>query len=252
MWPCGHQFLGEPSDETENGRGSRSIRPRLRYAWSCGGSLRCWVSGRGAVLGFARIEPPAGLLLDQSSPDGRPCLIEGLVLAFPLTIQYTVSLFNGPPPTICSFENEKEEINAVAKWIAEHLNAAVMPHEIWLFVRSDAQLDRARTAANKASARFKVLDEHVGTAIGYVSIGTMHLVKGLEFRVAVMACDDEIIPLQARIESVGEDSDLKEVYDTERHLLYVACTRARDDLFVTAVAPGSEFLDDLKSNGAGS
>ena len=75
----------------------------------------------------------------------------------------------------------------------------------------------------------------------------MHLAKGLEFRaVAVMACDDEVIPLQSRIETVGEDSDLKEVYDTERQLLYVACTRARDFLLVTAVKPESEFLDDLR------
>ena len=74
----------------------------------------------------------------------------------------------------------------------------------------------------------------------------MHLAKGLEFRaVAVMACDDEVIPLQERVEQVGEDSDLKEVYDTERHLLYVACTRARDFLLVSAAGPASEFLDDL-------
>ena len=32
----------------------------------------------------------------------------------------------------------------------------------------------------------------------------MHLAKGLEFRaVAVMACDDEVIPLQERIETVA-------------------------------------------------
>ncbi|RFC51589.1 MAG: Superfamily I DNA or RNA helicase [Verrucomicrobia bacterium] len=61
----------------------------------------------------------------------------------------------------------------------------------------------------------------------------------------IIACDDEIIPLQNRIESVGDDADLKEVYDTERQLLYVACTRARDRLFITSVAPASEFLDDL-------
>ena len=42
----------------------------------------------------------------------------------------------------------------------------------------------------------------------------MHLAKGLEFRaVAVMACDDEIIPLQERIETVGDDADLQEVYE---------------------------------------
>lgn len=75
----------------------------------------------------------------------------------------------------------------------------------------------------------------------------MHLAKGLEFRaVAVIACDDEIIPLQQRIESAADDSDLEEVYNTERHLLYVACTRARDRLLITAVEPASEFLDDLR------
>ena len=94
---------------------------------------------------------------------------------------------------------------------------------------------------------FKVLDEQVETTSGYVSISTMHLAKGLEFRaVVVMACDDEVIPLQERIETVGDDADLEDVYNTERQLLYVACTRARDFLLVTGVAPASEFLDDLR------
>ena len=85
------------------------------------------------------------------------------------------------------------------------------------------------------------------TTTGKMSISSMHLAKGLEFRaVAVMACDDEIIPLQERMESVADDADLEEVYNTERHLLYVACTRARDHLLVTSVDPASEFLDDLK------
>jgi superfamily I DNA/RNA helicase len=60
-----------------------------------------------------------------------------------------------------------------------------------------------------------------------------------------MACDDEIIPSQERIENVGDEADLEEAYDSERHLLYVACTRARDHLLVTGVNPASEFLDDL-------
>ena len=92
-----------------------------------------------------------------------------------------------------------------------------------------------------------MLDEHVTTTSGHVSIGTMHLAKGLEFRaVAVMACDDEIMLLKARIETVADDADLAEVYNTERHLLYVACTRARDHLPVTGIDPASEFLDDLQ------
>lgn len=122
----------------------------------------------------------------------------------------------------------------------------IMPQEIGIFVRSEAEFPRARAAAGQAQLPFKMLDENVETTGGFLSIGAMYLAKGLEFRaVAVMACDDEVIPLQERIETVTDNADLEEVYNTERHLLYVACTRARDRLLATAVAPASEFLDDL-------
>ena len=107
-------------------------------------------------------------------------------------------------------------------------------------------MKRARAATKAAGVPFVELSEKVETKPEHVSLATMHLAKGLEFRaVAVMACDDEVVPLQERIESVTDDSDLEEVYDTERHLLYVACTRARDHLLVTGVDPASEFLDDM-------
>lgn len=160
----------------------------------------------------------------------------------------TVSVFNGPSPEIQTFKDEVAEIKAVGDWISSRSKEGVLPHEFGVFVRSEAQLARAEAAVKEAGLEFKVLDNKVESASGRVSISTMHLAKGLEFRaVAVMACDDEVIPLQERIETVGEDSDLKEVYDTERHLLYVACTRARDYLLVTSVEPASEFLDDLAS-----
>lgn len=74
----------------------------------------------------------------------------------------------------------------------------------------------------------------------------MHLVKSMEFiAVAVMACDDEVIPSQARIDMAADEAELTEIYNTERQLLYVACTRARDRLHVSAVRPESEFLRDL-------
>jgi UvrD-like helicase C-terminal domain len=120
------------------------------------------------------------------------------------------------------------------------------PQEIGVFVRSDAQLGRARNAVAAAKAEYAVLGEHMQATVGKVSISTMHLAKGLEFRgVAVMACDDEVLPFQERIESVTDESDLEEVYNTERHLLYVACTRARDRLLITGLAPTSEFLADM-------
>ena len=158
----------------------------------------------------------------------------------------TISLFNGPQPDVEVLSSADEEIQAVADWLMTRKAEGVAPHEIGVFVRSGGQLDRARKAVEFAGLASKVLDDNADTTVGRVSIGAMHLAKGLEFKcVAVMACDDDVIPLQQRIESVVDDSDLEEVYNTERHLLYVACTRARDRLLVTAVNPASEFLDDL-------
>ena len=145
---------------------------------------------------------------------------------------------------IKTFANQNEEIQALGAWLKQ---LRVTPNEIGLFVRSEQQLNRTRAALLEAGLPFKILNETVETSVGQVSVCTMQLAKGLEFRVvAVMACDDEVLPLQERIESVTDDTDLEEVYNTERHLLYVACTRARDELWVSGVEPASEFLADLR------
>jgi mRNA-degrading endonuclease RelE of RelBE toxin-antitoxin system len=158
----------------------------------------------------------------------------------------TVSVFNGPAPVVQTADSIESEIQAVAAWLAECSKQGMRAGELAVFVRSDAELDRARRAVSAAGLAHHVLDEHVDTDSDEVSIGTMHLAKGLEFRcVAVMACDDEVVPLQERIDAVADEADLKEVYDTERHLLYVACTRARDRLLVSGVEPVSEFLSDI-------
>ena len=159
---------------------------------------------------------------------------------------HTISAFNGVPPEISTHADMEDEEQHIAAWIQSHLAAGALPHEIGIFVRSTNEIPRAQRAVQKAKTSSNVLDDHIETPNGHVSIGTMHLAKGLEFRcVAVMACDEEILPLQERIAAVGDNADLQEIHDTERHLLYVACTRARDHLLITGLEPGSEFLDDL-------
>lgn len=158
----------------------------------------------------------------------------------------TISVFDGPAPGIKVLPTVETEIKAVSEWLGAVSKAGVQPHEIAIFVRSPAELDRAKSAAKEAAHSFVLLDNNVETTSGKLSISTMHLAKGLEFRaVAVMACDDEVIPLQERIETITDEADLEDVYNTERQLLYVACTRARDYLLVTSTSPASEFLDDL-------
>ena len=161
----------------------------------------------------------------------------------------TVSVFNGPEPQIRMLASPDEECAAIAGWLAARRQEGYMPHEVGVFVRSDAEMERVLKAVHAAGMSAALLDERSDAASGNVAVGTMHLAKGLEFRaVAVAACDDEILPLQSRIESIADEADLADTYETERHLLYVACTRARDHLLVTGVEPASEFLEDLRMN----
>jgi superfamily I DNA/RNA helicase len=161
----------------------------------------------------------------------------------------TLSVFEGPAPRLASFADRTAEVEAVAAWLRERVGEGVAPHEIGIVVRDDALLPVAQAAAEQAALSARPLDGEIDTTVGRASLCTMHQAKGLEFRaVAVMACDDEVIPLQSRIDAIVDELDLAEVYDTERHLLYVACTRARDWLLVTCVEPGSEFLEDLLAN----
>ena len=159
-------------------------------------------------------------------------------------------MFEGPSPDVVLSADEPAETTRVAAFILAVVSDGVAPSEIGVFVRSRRELPRARAAVEKAGLEPVELSERQVEIGERVSIGTMHLAKGLEFRaVVVMACDDEVLPLQERIEAVGDDGDLQETYNTERQLLYVACTRARDHLLVTSVEPASEFLDDLRTQG---
>ncbi len=158
----------------------------------------------------------------------------------------TVSAFNGPEPHIMIFKSFDEETTAVANWLTQRIQSGIQPREMAVFVRSEAELPRAQASIQLAGLSQKGLELTSIRASDQVTVGTIHIAKGLEFRaVAVIACDDDVLPLQSRIEQSADQGELEDTYNTERHLLYVACTRARDYLIVTGVEPASEFLDDL-------
>jgi len=141
---------------------------------------------------------------------------------------------------------QAEEIAAAASWLKARVAEGIGPREIGVFVRSQSEIKRASAALEAAAIPFIVLDERILLEENAAALSTMHLAKGLEFRaVAVMACDEDVLPLAERIACIGDESELAEVQETERHLFYVACTRARDALFISSAGGYSEFLDDL-------
>jgi len=146
----------------------------------------------------------------------------------------TISVFDGPEPSVVVSPTPAAEIAAVRSFVEAAMSDGIVPLEIGIFVRTPALVDRA-----KASIAGLV-------GAGDITVNIMHLAKGLEFRaVAVMACDEGILPLDARIEDAADDAEMDDIYETERRLLYVACTRARDRLMVSGVEPGSEYLTDM-------
>lgn len=144
-----------------------------------------------------------------------------------------ISVFNGPHPQVETFGSIEDEAGAIRQVVDGWLKEGVAGHEVGIFVRSHDLVARARAAIG-------------GLQATGVTTASMHLAKGLEFRaVAVMACDEGVLPLDERVADAADEAELDAIYETERRLLYVACTRAREHLILTGVAPGSEYLTDL-------
>jgi superfamily I DNA/RNA helicase len=143
------------------------------------------------------------------------------------------SVFHGPAPELHAFKSDHAEARAVGTWLARIAGEGVSPTMMAVLVRSEHELDRARVAI-----------EHAGLD-GMTAI-LMHDAKGREFRaVAVVACDARVLPSEERLLSAVDERALEEIYDTERHLFYVAATRARDFLWISGCVPLSEFVEDL-------
>lgn len=142
------------------------------------------------------------------------------------------TVFNGPSPQIEIFGSQDQEVSAAGRWIKDCLSDGFPPDTIAVLVRSDSEIHRARKALTAAGNN-------------EVQLVLMQDAKGPEYRaVVVMACDAEVLPSENRLLLASSERAHREVYDTERHLLYVAATRARERLWLSAYDPASEFFDN--------
>ncbi len=147
-----------------------------------------------------------------------------------------ISVFDGPKPEVKSLTTVAAEADTVRHAVETWLGEGIAPREIGLFVRTPQLVTRARAAVAKLAASHEM------------TTAPMSLAKGLEFRaVVVMACDEGILPLDERVADAADEAELDDIYETERRLLYVACTRAREHLLLTGVTPTSEYLADFSS-----
>ncbi len=75
----------------------------------------------------------------------------------------TVSVFNGPPPTILKLGSQQEEVKAVGGWLAERVKAGVLPTRSGYSSALRQNLTAPWPPRKRAGIPFKVLDEHVET-----------------------------------------------------------------------------------------
>lgn len=141
------------------------------------------------------------------------------------------SVFDGPVPTFHAFASSDTELEALVQWVRDRIkDDGVPPSELAVLLRNEVDTERYAKALS----------------VENVQIMLMHDAKGAEYRaVAIGALNDGTLPDEMRLLAARDEAQLDEVMNTERHLLYVAATRARDHLWMSGVEPVSEFLGDL-------
>ncbi len=156
----------------------------------------------------------------------------------------TVSLLNGPIPEVQGFSNAGKEAEGVAKWLKSMLAAGYKPRDIAIFGRTEGILrDRAEPALLKAGLTSHMLNDEQPPSSMDASLGTMHRAKGLEFKVVVvMGCDAELMPLRSAQKDVVDEADGETLVEQDRHLVYVAMTRARERLLMSYAGKPSRLI----------
>ncbi len=152
------------------------------------------------------------------------------------------SAFDGPAPTIQKFATSAEEAEFVAAQIQEWRDEGVANAAIGVAARTRDGLRAVQSALDDIDIRWSETGDD--TKKPGVRTGTMHSFKGLEFaRLAVVAANADNLPFPlattpAAVDQAQHDIDVLR----ERCLLYVACTRARDELIVTSSGTPSTLL----------
>lgn len=153
------------------------------------------------------------------------------------------SALRGQRPVLVGHDTQANEIATLVEQIRAWRSTGITISDMGIAVRY-IQLGRDISAAlEKADVPSTILTGGNPLSTG-VRIGTMHRMKGLEFRcVAVAGVREGIVPMRKAVTDVTVDPQQhQEDLLTELSLLFVACTRAREALHVSWHGSPSPFL----------
>ncbi len=152
------------------------------------------------------------------------------------------SPMHGPAPQVRMAANRTEELALLTERICSWLADGIELNAIGVTARSAALVREARTALEAAGIATVSLNGRGSTKA--VLAGTMHAMKGLEFQaVAAIGVEQGLVPASAAVTPATEDAAAHaQDLQRERCVLFVACTRARDHLYVSGTGEPSPFL----------
>lgn len=158
-----------------------------------------------------------------------------------------ISLMAGPEPEVIQCDTVAGEKAVLTKLVADLVSSDIEPGEIAVFARTDHYLGKVvRPALVDAGLEYQNLTENASAQSGKVTCGTMHRAKGLEFRVVILSgCTEGLLPLKAALDSASDAAEAEELLEREAHLLYVACSRARDRLLLVSGGEPTRFLQKI-------
>lgn len=152
---------------------------------------------------------------------------------------------HGDLPLVKGHATKNSELADLAVRVRGWLDQGIDPADIGVAARSNMLVDEVATTLKKAGIPAGSLARALQDDM--VRVGTMHRMKGLEFRcVAVVGAGEHQLPPSGVVTPVEEDKTLHDSdLQRERCLIFVACTRAREALSVTWHGNPSPFLVPL-------
>jgi superfamily I DNA/RNA helicase len=154
-----------------------------------------------------------------------------------------ISLLTGTKPIVNNFSEKEEEIKFVVNEIQNLLTQGFKPHEIGLFTRQNKILNKYVSQLEEENILVNPLNSQSHIQKEGVHYGTMHRSKGLEFRVVFLVnMTKSNMPLQFVVKKQETEDEREIVLKQERSLFYVACTRARERLYISSAGNPSPFL----------